>query len=125
MNSDKIAKIVSNASRRPISIRVVADENCPSCRKVGSPKVCDNDGIWHWKCLSHYEDCKIAYWVPGRDASWYEYKLEPAEAEVRARDIAAQVLADIKIHGIKVTTMHADGTVTDDSIPAERFQDND
>jgi hypothetical protein len=43
-------------------------------------------------------------------------------SEERAREISAQVRKDIDAHGLKVTTHHADGTITDDSIPPKEQQ---
>jgi hypothetical protein len=74
---------------QPISIRVVDDEHCPSCQREGSPKVCDEAGRWHWKCLSSYDDCKVAYWLPG--TNYIEYKLTPEKAAEQALRIREEI----------------------------------
>lgn len=79
---------------RPIRIRVVADEYCPSCGNEGSPKVYDADGTAHWKCYSSYDDCKVAYWVPG--TSRVEYKLTPEKHAEMAARIHQEVLDSMK-----------------------------
>lgn len=71
-----------------IRIRIIADEYCPSCGHEGSPKVYDADGTAHWKCLSSYDDCKVAYWVPGTRR--IEYKLTPD----KFAQMAARIKAD-------------------------------
>jgi hypothetical protein len=77
-------------SARPAPrIRLVSDENCPSCGLPGSPKVTDEHGICWWKCLSSYDNCKIGYWVPGTRRR--ELKLPPAEAAEQNRRITEQV----------------------------------
>lgn len=73
----------------PTTIRIVDDEFCPSCRKEGSPKVQDENGDWHWKCLSSYDDCKVGYWLPG--THYIEYKLTPEKAAEQNARIKAEV----------------------------------
>lgn len=87
-----IADIIAQSSRKPtkrLSIRIVADEHCPECGRVGSPKVCDEQGRWHWKCLSTREQCSIAYYLPGTD--YIEYKLDEAAEQAQAARIKADI----------------------------------
>jgi len=97
------------ANTRKPTIRIVNDEYCPSCRRPGSPKVCDENGDWHWKCLSSYEDCKIAYYLPG--TTYTEPKLDPDAESTRQyyQKIRDDVQAQLKEHGLLVTTYDADG----------------
>jgi hypothetical protein len=74
---------------RPIRIRIVDDEQCPACGRTGRPKVYDEDGTAHWKCPSTYDECKVAYYVPGTRR--IEYKLTPE----KDREMAARIKADI------------------------------
>jgi hypothetical protein len=99
------------------TLRVVADERCPECGGEGSPKVCGEDGVWSWKCFAAYGVCSVGYWVPG--VGKVEDKVDPTSPEQVARmlEIAEQVRRQVEEHGIKVTTYHADGQVTDDSLP--------
>lgn len=78
------------APKRP-TLKVVADEDCPSCRTPGNPKVCDTQGRWHYKCMSSYDDCKVAYWLPNYGSRHIEMKLPPAEAAAQAKRIHEQV----------------------------------
>jgi hypothetical protein len=87
---DFFANGITAPRNKNIRIRIVDDENCPSCGNAGSPKVWDADGTCWWKCLSFYNDCKIAYWVPGTGRT--EMKLPPAEAARRAEEIRQEVL---------------------------------
>lgn len=85
-----IADIIAQSSRKPtMKIRIVADEYCPECSRAGSPKVCDDQGRWHWKCPSTREQCSIAYYLPGTD--YIEYKLNEADAAAQAARIKADM----------------------------------
>lgn len=99
---------------RPIRIRIVADENCPSCHQPGNPKVYDADGTAHWKCLSSYDDCKIAYWVPGTRR--IEYKDTPDQAAARAKRIHDEITEQLRdriwiSRGNTSTTIHKDEAI--------------
>lgn len=92
MNEDLVDIIRASSrkgSARPIRIRVVADEHCPECGRTGSPKVCDNQGRWHWKCKTTREQCSIAYYLPGTD--YVEYKLSEEDERAQAKRIADEV----------------------------------
>lgn len=104
-----------SAPRKP-TLRVVADEDCPSCRLPGSPKVCDRQGRWHWKCLSSYDDCKVAYWLPGYGSRYIEMKLPPAEAAAQAKRIHDEITEQMKdriwiSRGNTSTTIHKDEAI--------------
>ena len=72
-----------------IQIHIVPDECCPECGQEGSPKVADEDGVWHWKCFTPYDKCTVGYWVPGEDR--IERKLPPAEQEAFNERIRREV----------------------------------
>lgn len=97
-----------------LRIRIVSDENCPSCRKPGNPKVYDEDGTAHWKCLSSYNDCKVAYWVPGTKR--IEMKLTPDKAAEQAKRIHDEITEQLKdriwiSRGNTSTTIHKDEAI--------------
>ena len=96
--SDDLSAIFAGGISAPkkFRIRVVADERCPSCREEGSPKVTDLQGRTHWKCLSPYSDCKVAYWLPGYGERWIEMKLPPAQAKEQADRIRKQIDEQMK-----------------------------
>lgn len=45
-----------------MEFRIAADEPCPTCGRVGSPKVTDKDGTQWWKCTN--TSCTTAYYEP-------------------------------------------------------------
>lgn len=73
-----------------ITIRIVADETCPECGGEGSPKVCDENGDWNWKCYSSYDDCKTGYWIPG--TTFRELKPTPERMAELAEESRLRVL---------------------------------
>jgi len=93
--SDIFAQGITARQGQPrITLHIVDDESCPSCGRPGSPKVFDEDGTAHWKCLSSYDDCKIAYWVPGTRR--IERKLDPAAHAAMAKRIHDEVTESLK-----------------------------
>ena len=99
-------------------LRIVADERCPSCREEGSPKVCDLQGRWHWKCLSPYSDCKVGYWLPGYGERYIEMKLPPAQAKAEADRIRNQIDEQMKFRRW-ICNCNGSGIATSRTIPME------
>ena len=106
-----------------MDINIVSDQACPSCGAYwGHPdpdldfpnriKV-DSD----WRCYT--PACDVGYY---RNGKILEYEpSEEEEREIKER-VAKEVKEGLATHGIRVSTVNADGSVTEEFIPPERFQ---
>jgi hypothetical protein len=106
-----------------LTFKVVPDEYlaCPRCGAYwGHPdKALDFPNRYKvddWaKCFN--PNCQVGYYQPSTGQVEMKPKETPEQQKERFLALQKQVQEDIRKNGLKVTTHHADGTVTDDSIP--------
>lgn len=92
---------------RKIRIKVVDDQACPVCGAIAGhplerlnfqnrPKVCDEKGVWWWRCYN--PDCICDYYDPN-SGRWETKPTPEEEAEIikRAKEKVDRLFAEGKI----------------------------